>query len=260
MITLKDAEQIIQRPEITIIRNAVDRYVKTWNVPIERTNNFFYCYYNYTPDAAEIIADGKRYLLGPEHFIIIPPNLRHNPKQLGPFRHLFLHFTASAPYTNLKETVTIPAKPYLHYIELARTPQRKDLALYTLLYNLLLEIPEEKLANAIPQDHAIEKVLEIIRRNPTTRIPLQQLAHQTNMSVSTLSHKFKKATGMSPAQYAMQFRLEIAMIQLTDNDGPGIEAIAEFCGFSNRYHFSKQFKKLYGMAPGQMKKRLLNDK
>ena len=110
------------------------------------------------------------------------------------------------------------------------------------------------------KDRKIEKVLQIIQNNPSESLSLEMLARQTNMSVSSLSHRFKKATGITPAQYVLQFRLELALLYLADTDGPGIEAIAEQCGFANRYHFSKQFKKQYGMAPGQMKRYMSKDK
>ena len=125
------------------------------------------------------------------------------------------------------------------------------------MFALLLEIPSEKVAGAVIKDPQIEKAIQIIRKSPADQPSLELLARQTNMSVSSLSHRFKKATGLTPAQYALQFRLEYALIQLSDFDGPDIETIAELCGFSSRYHLSKQFKKQYGMAPGQMRRYLV---
>ena len=260
IIRAKDISRIAPRPDITIIRNAADFYVKIWNVPQERTSSFFYCYYNYTPDAAEIIVNDKSYMLGPEHFIIIPPELPHKLKQIAPFRHFFCHFLAGSPYSNLREIISVPAAPYAHYLELIRDPAKRNLAFYALLYSLLLEIPPEKMKATAAKDRKIEKVLQIIQNNPSESLSLEMLARQTNMSVSSLSHRFKKATGITPAQYVLQFRLELALLYLADTDGPGIEAIAEQCGFANRYHFSKQFKKQYGMAPGQMKRYMSKDK
>ena len=41
IIRAKDISRIAPRPDITIIRNAADCYVKIWNVPHERTSSFF---------------------------------------------------------------------------------------------------------------------------------------------------------------------------------------------------------------------------
>lgn len=260
MGVIRETLRIIPRPEINIIRSASDYFVKKWKVPEERKSQFFYCYYNYTPNAAEVLANGKRYMLGPEHFIIIPPGLVHKLKQHAPFRHFFMHFVASSPYTKLDDIISIPSGPFLRYLEIFREPQKSNLAFYTLLFALLLEIPAEKVANPVIKDPAIEKAMQIIRKFPAEQPSLELLARQLNMSVSSLSHRFKKAVGLTPAQYALQFRLEYALIQLSDFDGPDIETISELCGFSNRYHFSKQFKKRYGMAPGQMRRYLLKNK
>ena len=66
IIRAQDVSRVAPRPDITIIRNAADCYVKIWNVPEERTSRFFYCYYNYTPDAAEIIADNVNFRFDPD--------------------------------------------------------------------------------------------------------------------------------------------------------------------------------------------------
>lgn len=252
--------RIIQRPEVTIIRSHPDYNVNKWNVPKTRESKFFYCYYCYTPDAVRISANGKIYTLGPEHFFIIPPNLVHELEQLAPFRHLFIHFIASTPYNNLKEIVAIPAQKYLGYLDLLKEPLKHNLVLYTLLYNLLLELPYERMNIPLEKDNEMERAIQIIRTNPAETPSLEELARQLHISVSSLSHRFKKITGMSPAQYALQFRLEYAFLLLASPDLPNIENISEMCGFANRYHLSKQFKKQYGMAPGQMRRYLQKDK
>ena len=252
--------RIIPRPEITIIRSHPDYAVKKWDVPKTRLSKFFYCYYCFTPNAAKITANGKTYLLDPEYFIIIPPNLEHQIEQLTQFNHLFIHFIASTPYNNLGDIVTIPAADHIRYIEAVKDPLKYNLALYTLLYDLLLELPYDKMNISLEKDSEIEHAIHIIRTNPANTPALEDLARQTNMSVSSLSHRFKKYTGLSPAQYALQYRLEYAFLLLADLDSPDIESISEMCGFANRYHLSKQFKKQYGMAPGQMRRYLLKEK
>ena len=163
MGVIRETSRIIPRPEITVIRSASDCFVEKWNVPKERKSNFFYCYYNYTPDAAEVSANGRKYMLGPEHFIIIPPDLVHTLKQHTPFRHLFMHFIASSPYTKLDDIISIPSGPFLRYLEILREPQKNNLAIYALLFALLLEIPVDKVTDPVIKDPTIEKAMMIIR-------------------------------------------------------------------------------------------------
>ena len=255
-----NASRIVPRPEITIIRCNPDYAVEKWNVPPVREGMFFYCYYSYTPNAAEITANGTTHTLDNKNFIIIPPSLPHQIRQLAPFRHLFIHFVANTPYSNLKEIVSIPAEPFTALLDDTRDPLKQNLALYALLYSLLLQLPYDRMNIPTEKDREIERAIQIIRSNPAKPPSLEELAQQMNMSVSSLSHRFKKFTGMPPAQYALQFRLECVLILLADMDAPDMESIAEMCGFANRYHLSKQFKKHYGMAPGQMRRYLQRGK
>jgi transcriptional regulator GlxA family with amidase domain len=77
------------------------------------------------------------------------------------------------------------------------------------------------------------------------------------MSVSNLCHLFKQETGVSPIHYAMERRMENALIMLADLHN-SIEDIAVKTGFSNRYHFSKAFKLRYGVPPVKMRKSLVS--
>lgn len=55
----------------------------------------------------------------------------------------------------------------------------------------------------------------------------------------------------------MERRLEKALLLLGD-DHIAIEDVALQTGFADRYHFSKAFKKRYGMTPVQMQKALVS--
>lgn len=135
MGVLSDTSRIVPRPEITIIRSAADFFVEKWNVPAFRKSKFFYCYCNCTPNAAEVTANGRSYMLGPEHCLIIPPDLLHELKQYAPFRHMFFHFIAGSPYTKINDVVSIPAEPFLKYLKIAGESLKVNLALYSLLFN-----------------------------------------------------------------------------------------------------------------------------
>lgn len=256
----KNTLRMIPRPEITIIRSNVYYRVRRWNVPDERVSSFFYCYYSYTPGAAEVSANGKTHVLGPDRFIIIPAELPHKLKQNAPFDHMFMHFVANTPYNRLKDIISIDSSAFLGLLKSTLDSEKSCLALYSLLYALLLQIPQESMNDGLAKDSEMEKAMLMIRATPSHPLSLEKLANQLHMSVSSLSHRFKKAVGMSPAQYSLQFRLEYALIHLADVNAPDMDTIAEMCGFSNRYHFSKQFKKEYNISPGKMRRNLLNSK
>ena len=58
--------------------------------------------------------------------------------------------------------------------------------------------------------------------------------------------------GMSPQRYCLQVKMAVADQFL--HLGWSIEDVASACGFADRYHFSKEFKKYQGVSPGKWQK------
>ncbi|UKI33900.1 MAG: helix-turn-helix transcriptional regulator [Lentisphaeria bacterium] len=73
------------------------------------------------------------------------------------------------------------------------------------------------------------------------------------MSRQSFYSKFKQATGMAPLEYIRRKRLREAELLLLDGDA-GIGEIAEKLRFSDQFHFSHLFKKVYGMSPLSFRK------
>lgn len=244
----------ISRPDIQLIRYNIDLEIKQWNVPEKRNNPFFYCYWNKTP-GAEIHADGKIYPITPENIMLIPPNLEHSPVQTAPFNHSFIHFIAPPLLNTLNCIELIPVEKHVHLFQKYNSEWRTSLSLYSLIFGLLMQIPEEHLCRRQIQDERISQACHLIAQCCDQNLQLEMLAKKLNMSVSNLCHLFKQETGVSPIHYAMERRLEKALILLADLHCP-IEEIAAKTGFSNRYHFSKAFKAHYGIPPVQMRNTL----
>jgi len=77
--------------------------------------------------------------------------------------------------------------------------------------------------------------------------PITELAKISSTSVSNLEKLFKQCFGVSPTTYRNKTRIEFAKQFLAG--GYTIEATANLTGFSDRYYFSKTFKKMTGMSP-----------
>lgn len=81
---------------------------------------------------------------------------------------------------------------------------------------------------------------------------LDELAREYNVSVSSLSHQFKKITGSSVMEYLMNCRIASAKKNLTDTN-LSISEIVEICGFSDSSNFSRTFKRQTGMSPSEFR-------
>ena len=77
---------------------------------------------------------------------------------------------------------------------------------------------------------------------------IKELAKKYNLSISSLSHQFKKITGMSVMNYLLSCRIAGAKNLLAKTD-LSIGEITELCGFSDNSNFSRTFKKLNGISP-----------
>ncbi len=62
---------------------------------------------------------------------------------------------------------------------------------------------------------------------------------------------FKSETGNAPIRYLINIRLEKAKELLEGGYEGSIQEVAAQVGYDDAYHFSKLFKKRYGISPSQ---------
>lgn len=76
----------------------------------------------------------------------------------------------------------------------------------------------------------------------------KELAAKMCMSKSTFYANYKKIFGRTPKQELLKARMEAAHMFLT-NENVTVAEIAEKVGFENVEHFSRYYKKYYGVSP-----------
>jgi len=83
---------------------------------------------------------------------------------------------------------------------------------------------------------------------------LEGLAKRYNTSVSSLSHQFKKHTGVSVMEYLLSCRMAAAKSYLVKTDF-SVGEIVEKCGFSDISNFGRVFRRQYGTTPSNFRKK-----
>lgn len=99
----------------------------------------------------------------------------------------------------------------------------------------------------------LQAVFEYIHQNFQEQIPVDKLAELAGLSVSRFFKVFQDASGMSPNQYVLNFRLSRAQ-ELLIGDAC-IHKIASLTGFGDQFYFSRIFKKKLGLSPSLFRAR-----
>jgi AraC family transcriptional regulator len=82
-------------------------------------------------------------------------------------------------------------------------------------------------------------------------ISLEELAKAAGLSPFHFARQFKAATGHPPHDYHIRLRIDRAQELLrTRGREWNLAAIANECGFADQSHFSRQFKRVVGVTPG----------
>jgi AraC family transcriptional regulator len=85
-------------------------------------------------------------------------------------------------------------------------------------------------------------------------LSLDAIAKEVGMSKYYFCRLFKNATQLTPYQYYLQRRL-IRARQFLENGQFTPTEVAYMTGFSDQNHFTRLFKRHYGITPGALKKR-----
>lgn len=108
---------------------------------------------------------------------------------------------------------------------------------------------------SVNKNRVVDKIISYFQDHYSEKISLDHIAENMYLSPFYISKIFKSETGDTPINYLINIRLERAKILLENGDNGSIQEIAAMVGYDDAYHFSKLFKKRYGMSPSEARKR-----
>ena len=102
-------------------------------------------------------------------------------------------------------------------------------------------------------DQRIELVLDLMRNNLHRKLSPDKLANLVGLSPSRLHYLFKAGVGTTPAKHLRYLRLERSR-QLLNTTHNSVKQVMIEVGVTDRSHFEREFKRLYGVTPSQYRK------
>ncbi|MFB9324661.1 helix-turn-helix domain-containing protein [Paenibacillus aurantiacus] len=97
-------------------------------------------------------------------------------------------------------------------------------------------------------DGVVQRAIHYMKECVEEDISRDDVAHHVNLNPAYLSRLFKKETGVSLIDYLIETKMNRAK-QLLEATPMTVGAVAQQVGYSNFSHFTKMFKKQFGVNP-----------
>ena len=112
----------------------------------------------------------------------------------------------------------------------------------------------EVVENSEAADPRVGAALHFLRMHFAENIGVPEIAESVDLHDVQFRVIFLKATGISPYQYLLQYRLQKAVVKLINTTMP-LEELAPACGFRSSNHFCQSFRKHFNMTPIEYRRR-----
>jgi AraC family transcriptional regulator len=132
--------------------------------------------------------------------------------------------------------------------ELCRQDDLTPLAVESLCLDMLVSTSRLQRIGDEPAPAWLSRTVDYVRARFLERPSLRELGDVAGVSPGHFSREFRRLYGMSAAQYLRRLRLEWAAERLRKPDDPLAE-IASAAGFADQSHFTRRFKRQFGVTP-----------
>lgn len=113
---------------------------------------------------------------------------------------------------------------------------------------------EKLVSTSRMSDYYIKEAINYIEQNFQNNITIEDIAGVCGINRSYFGKIFKSSTGRSPQEFLMGYRM-VKATELLKLTSLSIADIGSAVGYENQLHFSRAFKKIYGVSPREWRKR-----
>ncbi|GIZ14887.1 helix-turn-helix domain-containing protein [Capnocytophaga catalasegens] len=231
--------------------------------------------------------DHKEYTMSPDVLYIISPNTPYFSHFLSPNKvfsseesvqgkrvdenedelqiatdsllHLYIHFNLGIPFDYVKEGIytldlSLFQKEKLEYLtQCLKKGNTFDFSFTMYLQSIIFEfiaMLDASLWEATRMDKRVLSVIRYIDRNISQNHTNEHLATMVHMATNSFARLFHNTMHV-PLQFFIKQRKINNACGLFDHNNISIEEVSQQLGFADRYHFSRIFKQIRGISPGE---------
>lgn len=175
-----------------------------------------------------------------------------------PLRHNGIHYATlfagkwKSPGAQKKFSLSREGKLKYEKLETFKNLSAKNTAKLLVLLGKGFISEIQQLSDTVPKTRKAQ-ILQFIRKRFSKNISLKMLSEELHISPSRTCHFVKEIFGVSFSKLLNRERLQTAKNLLLSTDRP-ISEIASEVGISSEFHFSRLFRKSFGLPPGKYRK------
>lgn len=201
------------------------------------------------------IQNGKRYVSDENCAVLLPKSASY--KILRQETGIFPIINFDCDNLNTTEFLIIPINNSQNLMKMFNEISehfhyKEKLEAKSVLYKIFAEI-----AKINKNSNASRAVKYIYKNLSNPMLTNKEIANYLKISETYLNKQFLKNNGITPKKFVQKARMENA-IKLLSEDNSTMSEIAELCGFSSIYNFSRAFKNYTGKSPTEYKKEVWN--
>lgn len=193
--------------------------------------------------------NGKEYNVGPGEMFVIPPYVEtyYEANADNPWGYIWIGFTTEKELPlELPDVIHCPKA--LNIFTSMKNASDLGNGRSAFLCSKLWELFSVLLDNEKQSLSYIDRALDCIHSEYMYDLTIERLAKRLGLDHSYFSALFRKKMGLSPKQYLFNYRMNVAVSLMIDNDF-SISVAAYSVGYTDVCNFSKMFKKHFGVSP-----------
>jgi len=193
--------------------------------------------------------NGITHKVGAGQIFVIPPYVEtyYRADEADPWSYIWIGFTT----TDIPECLLHPvlSNPNVGSVfhdmkECSNYENGKSAYLTSCLWKLVSILSEED----VNKSDYVDKALHYMQANYANHITIQEIADSLGLNRKYFCTLFSQKTGFTPIEYLGNYRLSKAAELMTiHKQSPTTAALS--VGYADIYHFSKAFKKKFGLSP-----------